>query len=240
MKAFTLVELTVVILVMGLLAGLGLPSLNKAIQEGKKTTEIAALKSLITAYNLYLTDNNGYLLKSYDINGTATDINGTPMTGEGNHEACRWPWRLAPYFNYSFYKTTHVNEVESYIKSQGGLTQTYLVSVIPSFGLNLNSGGNDYENGRVKIDPATHINQISKPSQFITFVSSRSMAMGKRYEGFYYVTKPTISVWDARSNPKLTGYISARYSKQAVVAFLSGNVSMIEFSKLTNSVYWDK
>lgn len=240
MKAFTLVEVIVTVLIAGLLIGLAIPALNRAMLSGKKATEIAALKSLITAYSLYTADNNGVLLKSYDTNGTATDINGVPMSGEDNHEAHRWPWRLAPYFNYGFYHTTHINEIEAYIKSQGGLTQTYLVSVIPSFGQNINCGGNDYESNRVKINPVTHINQVSKPSQFIAFVSSRSLAMGKRYEGFYYVTKPSISVWDARSNPKITGYISARYNKQAVAAFLGGNVSMIEFSELTNSVYWDK
>lgn len=240
MKAFTLVEMIIAIAIIGLLVGLGLPSIKHAMQEGRKASEIAALKSLITAYNLYTADNNGQLLKSYDITGTATDINGNPMGGEGNHEAHRWPWRLAPYFNYGFYNTTHVNEVEKYIKDQGGLSQTYLVSVIPSFGLNLNCGGNDYEDGRVKFDPATYAAQVSTPSQFITFVSSRSMAMGKRFEGFYYVTRPTISVWDARSNPRMTGYISARYNRQAAVAFLGGNVSMIEFAKLTNSNYWNK
>lgn len=240
MKAFAIVELLVAVTIVGLLAALGTPAIRAALQEGKKANEIAALKSLITAYNLYTADNGGKLLKSYDRNGTATDINGTPMSGEDSHEAHRWPWRLAPYFNYGFYNTTHVNEVGTYIKEQGGLSQTYLVSVIPSFGLNVNCGGNDYESSRIQISAAEYISQITKPSQYIAFVSSRSIAVGKRFEGFYYVAKPTISVWDARSNPRLTGYISARHNRQAVVAFLGGNISLVEYSKLTNSVFWEK
>jgi len=240
-KAFTLVELLVTVAIIGLLAGLGIPAINQAFQAGKKAKEIGALKSLIVAYNSYTADNNGKLLKSYDLNGTALDINGNPIGGEDSHEAHRWPWRLAPYFNYGFYSSTHVNDIESYIKSQGGLTQTYLVSVIPSFGLSLNCGGNDYEGSKIKTFIATHANQVAKPSQFIAFVSSRSMAVGKRYEGFYYVEQPKSSaIYDHKSNPKSSGYISARYNSQAVVAFLGGNVSVIPYNDLvTNKTYFN-
>ena len=239
MKAFTLIELLITIGIIGLLAGLGLPVLNNAIQAGKKAKEIGALKSLITAYNTYSADNNGQLLKSYDLNGTAYDIDGNQIGGEESHEAHRWPWRLAPYFNYNFYSTTHVNEMEKYIKSQGGLSQTYLVSVIPSFGLSLYCGGNDYEGSKSKAIIATHATQVNKPSQFIAFVSSRSVAVGKRYEGFYYVEQPRSSAkYDSKSNPKSTGNISARYSGNAVVAFLGGNVSIVKYEDLVKTNYW--
>ena len=58
MKAFTLVELLVVISIVGLLAGLGVPALNNALQAGKKAKEVSSIKSLITAYNTYSADNN--------------------------------------------------------------------------------------------------------------------------------------------------------------------------------------
>ena len=237
MKAFTLVELLVTVAIIGLLAGLGIPALNSALQAGKKAKEVSSIKSLITAYNTYSADNNNTLMKSYDKNGSANDINGNPIGGEDSHEAHRWPWRLAPYFNYGFYNTTHVNDIETYIKSQGGLSQTYLVSVIPSFGLNLYCGGNDYE-GRAQHPIATNINQVQKPSQFITFVSSRSTAIGKRYEGFYYVDIPRSQKYDSKGNPKSSGNISARYNEQAVVAFLGGNVSLVLYSELLKTNYW--
>jgi prepilin-type N-terminal cleavage/methylation domain-containing protein len=239
-KAFTIIELLVTVSIIGLLVGLGVPALNSSLNYGKKAKEIAALKSLIASYNFYSADNNNKLLKSYDLNGAAYDINGNPIGGEDSHEAHRWPWRLAPYFNYNFYGVSHVNEVESYIKSQGGLTQTYLVSVIPSFGLSINCGGNDYEARKSNTLIASNINHVAKPSQFIAFVSSRSMAAGYKYEGFYYVEHPkSLAKYDHKSNPKSTGYISARYNSQAVVAFLGGNVSFIPYKDLaTNKAYW--
>lgn len=235
MKAFTIVEMLVVVVIIGLLASLGIPSLSKALQSGRKAKEIAAIKSLITAYNTYTADNNNALMKSYDQNGTANDINGNEL--KDSHEAYRWPWRLAPYFNYDFYKTTHVNETESYIKSVGGLTQTYLVSVIPSFGLSLYCGGNDYE-GKALHSIASNITQVQKPSQFIAFISSRSTAIGKRYEGFYYVDIPKSIKYDSRGNPKSSGNISARYNEQAVVAFLGGNATLINYNDLLDKKYW--
>lgn len=240
MKAFTIVELLVAVSIIGLLSALGIPAIKSAMDAGKKAKELAALKGLLIAYNTYSGDNNGQLLKSYDQYGSALDINGNPIGGEDSHEAHRWPWRLAPYFNYSFYDTTHVNDIESYIKSQGGLSQTYLVSVIPSFGLSLYCGGNDYEGSKTKSTIATHINQVAKPSQFIAFVSSRSTAVGKRYEGFYYVEQPRSSAkYDSKSNPKSTGYISARYNDNAVVGFLAGNISVMPYKDLaTNRVIW--
>lgn len=237
MKAFTIIELLVAVTIVGLLAGLGVPAINSALQAGKKAKEISALKNLIIAYNSYSTDNNNFLMKSYDKTGTANDINGNSIGGEDSHEAHRWPWRLAPYFNYGFYSTTHVNDIEAYIKSQGGLTQTYLVSVIPSFGLSLYCGGNDYE-GKAQHPIATNINQVQKPSQFIAFVSSRSIAIGKRYEGFYYVDIPRSQKYDSKGNPKSSGNVSARYNEQAVVAFLGGNVSLVDYKELLDKKYW--
>jgi type II secretory pathway pseudopilin PulG len=239
MKAFTLVESLVVVCVIGILLGVGLPVLSKSLDAGKKVKEVSAIKNLITAYNLYSSDNNNLLIKSYDLNGTAFDINGRQIGGEESHESHRWPWRLAPYFNYDFYGCTLVNEAARYIKKQGGLTQTYLVSVLPSFGLNIYLGGNDYEGMQYQNRIASSLVQVTRPSQTIAFVSSRSMAVGERFEGFYYVDVPkNKSKYDPRSNPKSTGYISARYSGNAIVAFLNGNVSILEYHELTDSKKW--
>ena len=247
MKAFTLVELLVVIGVIGLLTGLGLPTYKQASDAGKKAADIAACKTTITAYLAYSVDNDGTLLKGYDNTGTAYDINGHLMEGEDSHEAHRWPWRLAPYFNYKFFDGTHVNEAKSYIESQGGISQAYLVSVIPSIGLNANFiGGNDYTsfsalNKRGLV--ATKLIQVPKPASTVTFVTSRSEAIGRKYRGFYYVDSPSYpSKWAVKyndlSNPKTTGYVSARYNENAVVAFLDGHVSVTSYKDLNDMRLW--
>lgn len=240
MKAFTFIEVLVTVTIIAILFALGLPLLNSTLSNGKKVKEISALKNLITSLNLYTTDT-GDFIKSYDEKGVAYDINGN-LLGEGSHEASRWPWRLAPYFNYNFYGVTLVNDSESYIKKNGGLDQTYLVSVIPSFGMNLFIGGNDYE-GRAlqsKGFVSTRPSQITKPSQTLAFVSSRSMAANQRFEGFYYVTIPTTKKYDKKSNPRSSGYISARYDEKAVVAYLGGNVSLVNYTNLLDSRLWSE
>ena len=247
MKAFTLVELLIVIGIIGILAGLGIPALNQASMAGKKAADIAACKTTITAYLAYSADNEGTLLKGYDNSGTAYDANGRLMGGEDSHEAHRWPWRLAPYFDYSFFSSTHVNEVKSYIESQGGISQAYLVSVMPSIGLNANFiGGNDYTSFSVlnrKGLVATKLIQVSKPASTVTFVTSRSEAIGKKYRGFYYVDSPTYpSKWAVKyndlGNPRTTGYVSARYNENAVVAFLDGHVSVTPYKDLNDMRLW--
>jgi len=235
-RAFTIIELLVVLGITGLLIGVGLPVLNQALQTGKKAQELSGIKNLAIAHISYTTDNNGIFIKSYDKNGTARDLNGNNIGGEDSHEAHRWPWRLAPYFNYDFFSCSHLNSIQKYIKSQGGLSQTYLISVIPSFGLNIIVGGNDYEN----IDSNkvyTHINQVSKPSKIILFASSRSWAGGQKFEGFYYINEPKLKKYIKDINPRSTGFLSARYNGQVVVVYLNGAAGIEYYEALDNTKF---
>ena len=247
MKAFTLVELLVVFGIVGVLVALGLPTYKQATNAGKQAADIAACKTTIAAYLTYSADNDGTLLKGYDNTGTAYDANGRLMQGEDSHEAHRWPWRLAPYFSYGLLGGTHVNEARSYIESQGGISQAYLVSVMPSVGLNANFiGGNDYTTFSVlnkKGLVATKLVHISRPASIVAFVTSRSEAVGKKYRGFYYVDSPAYpSRWAVKyndlSNPRTTGYVSARYNENAVVAFLDGHVSAMTYKDLNDMRLW--
>ena len=68
--AFSLIELMIVILIIALLAGLGFPAFSSTMKRAEWSKVQAQMKSIVTAFHTYASDNEGYLPPAYFPGGT--------------------------------------------------------------------------------------------------------------------------------------------------------------------------
>jgi len=97
-RAFTLIELLVVIAIIAILAGMLLPALAKAKEQGNRAKCISNVKQILLATHLYVTDNDDYMPYTSWSSGTFNVANWAYMrvaTNRPDHTVERgqlWPY----------------------------------------------------------------------------------------------------------------------------------------------------
>jgi len=270
-RGFTLIEVLVVTAVIGVLVSMALPVMSKARVSARQVKELAAARQLMTAFTAYADENRGKVLVGYAskamVSGALSVRNaeGTPLHGE---VAQRYPWRLAPAFDFNFKGLYGDDKLLDAIKNDQaeyakyGVDFDYIVSLFPSLGMNAAFvGGSDKFQefdplfrrtyGRVYIE---RIDQAIRPSQLMAFVSARcelqTLAPGLGApEGFFRVDPPYFAPgqgrrWDAAYDPRSTspatnsGYVSLRYNGRAVASMVDAHAEPLNWEQLGDMRRW--
>ena len=265
-RAFTLVELLVVISVIALLISILIPTLGAARMNARKVQDLSVARQLMLAYILASDDHRSMVPFGFRRNDPDTgqpvkafDAAGKVITGLA---AQRYTWRLMPYLDYN--ATYMYQSLDDYEEDfdHPSFDYTYEFSVAPSFGLNQGFvGGSSDSDGTPSIEhPRTsptfgdgwYVRRISDPphpGRLITFATAfgRSATIyTEELHGNYRVTPPYIHerVWraeppdDAIVSSGEVGNIDLRYGGQAVVGFFDSHADTLDWTELQDMRHW--
>jgi prepilin-type N-terminal cleavage/methylation domain-containing protein/prepilin-type processing-associated H-X9-DG protein len=233
-RAFTLVELLVTLAIIGLLAGLGNAAYQKASSSSRQTMEMSAARNLGQALQNYIQDNDGSILPGYldpRDSRVADARNDKGQSISPTHAAQRYPWRLLPYMNYQIRGGVWVNKLASQIPETDPY-RDYLVSLVPTLGMNITYVGGDSRNVQLPGRCATRINRVTHPSELIAFASGQyeDPNYGK-LDGYFEIKPPS---GGSSSGPGL----AARYNGKAVAVMLDGHAEALTLEQLKDMRHW--
>jgi prepilin-type N-terminal cleavage/methylation domain-containing protein len=242
-SAFTLLELLVVVSIIAVLSGLGLAVSRTVSDQGRKIKEVAAGRTLVTAFLSTTMDNNGRYMIGYDTTAPAmTQPDGTALSGPPVH---RYPYRLAPYFNYQMKDTVLVNYNTSQI---GKNNLVYMTSLNPALGMNSLFVGGTKEDAQRGISYASECLQTSAAGgpPLLVFASAAYGDGANRVNGFFKLTPPkaggplwSSKAWSNKSAAGDYGNVDARYSGRAVCAFTDGSTRLLGIGELRDMRLWN-
>lgn len=249
-RAFTLVELLVVIGIIGVLMGILLPTISQARQQGRMTIELAATRQLMIAYLSYANDNKGSVVPGHtNENLKLTDDTGKVLSP--TEAGKRWPWRLAAHIKFGIRGTLLVHEQVDVQANRSDPFWAYWVSLLPSFGLNYYALGGDLSGAGALNLPGcvSKLSQIHRSSRMIVFASARAPHGMPHADGYFKIIPPTKSSeysatgWStepyrADADPAAWGYVHPRYNNRVIVACVDGHSEMLSVEELRDMTRW--
>ncbi len=210
-RAFSLVELLVVVGLLGLIVAIAVPTYGKIREYAARSREMAAARSLAVAWTSYATDQGGAIIPGFKPGLSAFYEEGTPIPpdafGGGPTIAARWPWRLAPYTDFNLQSMYVGEQAKRLSELENGDPGEYLYfgSLYPSFGMNTTFIGGDSERSGFLPDTlpngqpnplgrfyASRLSQLTRPAELIVFASARTQATpnGSMWHGYFRLEPP--------------------------------------------------
>lgn len=252
-RAFSLIELLVVIGTIALLVSILLPALARAKQAAGATAAHAACRTLMQAYTLYADEHKGYVLPAHLGVTDPVDVKdefGNPVGPPVNQ---RWVYRLAPYFNFDWAGATHVGRRRELLgeferihsQPNADFLWAYNVSIFPSFGINRRFVGGDWRSP-AWISQNLHVSRLDQPlrtDHLLVFASSRFNVPPTREDGYIDVEPPPPGASydeNAQTASPATafGYVHARYSGSALLGFFDGHAGLVKPVDLLDRTRW--
>jgi prepilin-type N-terminal cleavage/methylation domain-containing protein len=239
---FSLIEVLVSVGVIAILAAAGAGVVQHCTGKGKMIREISAGKNLINAYQMAAADGDGRYLPGMDYTVNKVWFEPEKREISTTHVANRYPYRLAPYFDYRLEGTILVNENKKQIDKI--FAGPYGISTFPAFGINYYYvGGLVTGTGDVMLSDDCLTRTGHGLGSILVFASGGTGTV----DGYNILTPPRIygqnwstSAWSENADPGNWGNVDARYEGKAVCVFLDGSIRMLSIDELKDMRLWSK